>query len=123
MLGKKKMPIFTSSRKRYRCSFCNKSQENVKKLIAGPKVFICDECVGICLPIVGQDSNRSSSSTEETSSPARRTPSAPGVVFLCAVCRIVTPAETALAVPDRGFLCARCSGAVEAALAARSLPS
>jgi ATP-dependent Clp protease ATP-binding subunit ClpX len=31
-----------------RCSFCNKSQREVKKLIAGPTVFICDECVDIC---------------------------------------------------------------------------
>jgi ClpX C4-type zinc finger protein len=123
MLEKMEMPKFTWWLRRYRCSFCNKSQENVKKLIAGPKVFICDECVGICLPIVDQDSNRSSISAEEISSPTRRTSSAPGVVFLCAVCRIVTPPETSLAVPDRGFLCARCAGAVEAALAARSLSS
>ena len=31
-----------------RCSFCNKSQRDVKKLIAGPTVYICDECVDIC---------------------------------------------------------------------------
>ncbi|MBI4389435.1 MAG: hypothetical protein HY580_04585, partial [Nitrospinae bacterium] len=29
----------------YRCSFCGKSQEEVKKLIAGPTVYICDECI------------------------------------------------------------------------------
>ena len=31
-----------------RCSFCNKTQDQVRKLIAGPGAFICDECVGIC---------------------------------------------------------------------------
>ena len=35
-----------------RCSFCNKSQRDVKKLIAGPTVYICDECVDICLDII-----------------------------------------------------------------------
>jgi hypothetical protein len=36
------------------CSFCGKSQHNVAKLIAGPSVFICDECVGLCNKIIGQ---------------------------------------------------------------------
>jgi len=38
-----------------RCSFCNKSQKAVKKLIAGPTVYICDECVDICLDIIAED--------------------------------------------------------------------
>src|SRR5215475_3685199 len=38
-----------------RCSFCNKSQREVKKLIAGPTVYICDECVDICLDIIAED--------------------------------------------------------------------
>lgn len=38
-----------------RCSFCNKSQREVKKLIAGPTVFICDECVDVCLDIIAED--------------------------------------------------------------------
>jgi ATP-dependent protease Clp ATPase subunit len=37
------------------CSFCGKSQHQVKKLIAGPKVFICDECVDICIEVLGAD--------------------------------------------------------------------
>ena len=39
-------------RKKVRCSFCNKSQEQVRKLIAGPNVYICDECIEICSEIV-----------------------------------------------------------------------
>jgi ATP-dependent Clp protease ATP-binding subunit ClpX len=38
-----------------RCSFCGKSQREVKKLIAGPTVFICDECVDICMDIIAED--------------------------------------------------------------------
>lgn len=36
-----------------RCSFCGKFQDQVKKLIAGPGVFICDECVTLCVRIIG----------------------------------------------------------------------
>lgn len=39
----------------FRCSFCSKSQKDVKRLIAGPDVFICDECVGLCVEIVTDD--------------------------------------------------------------------
>ena len=35
-----------------RCSFCNKTQDQVRKLIAGPNAFICDECVDICMEII-----------------------------------------------------------------------
>ncbi len=38
-----------------RCSFCNKSQNDVRKLIAGPTVFICDECVTVCQDIIDED--------------------------------------------------------------------
>ena len=34
--------------RRLRCSFCGKSDKEVGKLLAGPKVFICDACVGVC---------------------------------------------------------------------------
>ena len=37
------------------CSFCGKSQHEVRKLIAGPTVFICDECVNLCMDIIGED--------------------------------------------------------------------
>src|SRR6187397_88349 len=45
-----------------RCSFCNKSQNDVRKLIAGPTVFICDECVGVCQDIIDEDQNYEPSS-------------------------------------------------------------
>ncbi|MFH1965889.1 MAG: ATP-dependent Clp protease ATP-binding subunit ClpX [Acidobacteriota bacterium] len=38
-----------------RCSFCNKLQNEVKKLIAGPNVFICDECIEVCSEIIHDD--------------------------------------------------------------------
>jgi ATP-dependent Clp protease ATP-binding subunit ClpX len=52
-----------------RCSFCNKDQSDVRKLIAGPTVFICDECVEVCNDIIADDNkfeNRSQRSALPT---------------------------------------------------------
>src|SRR5579883_2224071 len=38
------------------CSFCGKNQNEVRKLIAGPTVFICDECVELCMDIIREES-------------------------------------------------------------------
>ncbi len=43
-----------------RCSFCGKSQNEVKKLIAGPTVYICNECIDICNEIISDDNNAES---------------------------------------------------------------
>src|SRR2546421_9199084 len=38
-----------------RCSFCNKHQNDVRKLIAGPGVYICDECIALCNDIIAEE--------------------------------------------------------------------
>jgi hypothetical protein len=48
------------------CSFCGKSQHDVRKLIAGPTVFICDECVDICSDIIDEKLLRLCEGDEET---------------------------------------------------------
>jgi ATP-dependent Clp protease ATP-binding subunit ClpX len=45
----------SDDRKQLRCSFCNKTQDQVRKLIAGPGAYICDECVQICSEIVEEE--------------------------------------------------------------------
>ena len=47
------------------CSFCGKSQREVKKLIAGPNVYICDECVELCKDIVTDDTEKAESAKEQ----------------------------------------------------------
>lgn len=47
----------TSGEKLLYCSFCGKSQHEVKKLIAGPSVFICDECIDLCNDIIRDEMN------------------------------------------------------------------
>ena len=45
----------TSDKKTVRCSFCGKTQEETKKIIAGPSAYICDECVKLCVDIIEDD--------------------------------------------------------------------
>ena len=47
------------------CSFCGKSQHEVRKLIAGPTVFICDECVELCMDIIKEESKDSFLNNQE----------------------------------------------------------
>lgn len=49
------MPEKASSEKLLYCSFCGKSQHEVRKLIAGPSVFICDECIDLCNDIIREE--------------------------------------------------------------------
>ncbi len=49
-----------------RCSFCNKDQNDVRKLIAGPTVFICDECVEVCNDIIADDNRFENRGTKST---------------------------------------------------------
>ena len=48
-----------------RCSFCGKSQNEVKKLIAGPGVYICDECIDLCTDIIEEEKDREESSSTQ----------------------------------------------------------
>ena len=47
------------------CSFCGKNQKEVKKLIAGPTVFVCDECVELCMDIIKEDNKNNKSKVKK----------------------------------------------------------
>src|SRR2546430_2147105 len=52
-------------RRRYtRCSFCGKGQDQVRKLVAGPGVFICDQCIDLCQEVL-EDDNRSAGTKKQ----------------------------------------------------------
>jgi len=55
-----------------KCNFCGKSQKQVRKLIAGPGVYICDECIGLCNEIIEEELNESTAEVEETELPRPR---------------------------------------------------
>jgi ClpX C4-type zinc finger protein len=94
-----------------RCSFCNKSQAQVRALIAGPNVFICDECVDICRdildPAIGgtvEAAIREALLTKEDA------PSA--LVLRCNLCRLPTPVRQLTRIPQRGAVCHACIDAI-----------
>ena len=60
----------TSNKNTLFCSFCGKSQHEVKKLIAGPTVFICDECVELCMDIIKEEVKTSEGKGAKSSVPA-----------------------------------------------------
>jgi ATP-dependent Clp protease ATP-binding subunit ClpX len=51
------------------CSFCGKNQKDVKKLIAGPAVYICDECIQLCSEIIDEENDRRGEGLERTPVP------------------------------------------------------
>ncbi len=60
----------TSNKNTLFCSFCGKSQHEVKKLIAGPTVFICDECVELCMDIIKEEVKTNEGKGARSSIPA-----------------------------------------------------
>ena len=95
-----------------RCSFCNKGQNEVRKLIAGPTVYICDHYVRVCVGILADER-----------AGATRQPSLPGVPFRpwpesdawCALCGEVVDLGTALLIENRTLLCNNCVQAISTA--------
>ncbi|MBO4275851.1 ClpX C4-type zinc finger protein [Microbispora triticiradicis] len=58
------MPAPSPSEQDIRCSFCSKSKTEVNKMVAGPGVYICDECVGLCGEIIAAESAKSAQSAQ-----------------------------------------------------------
>jgi len=115
MFGKKKAPAASPPEMPLLyCSFCHKSQRDVRKLIAGPNVYICDECVDICLDIVSE-SRKDGALIEEPAWPSSR-------AFFCALCRLPVTVAESIVVENRGLICPGCRGEIEAAIAREKIP-
>jgi hypothetical protein len=64
-----------------RCSFCGHSRESRRKLIAGPLVFICDECVQVCVDIIKDDETfAASAGSASEPRPVQHPPPMPGLM-------------------------------------------
>lgn len=92
-----------------RCSFCGKAQDEVSKLIAGPKVYICDECVRVCQDIIEHEHQEH----KTVNPPDHYAP------VSCSLCGMLTPPSSALLLENRGLLCPVCLDAIQAAVTAR----
>lgn len=99
-----------------KCSFCGKSDEQVRKLVAGPHVFICDECITACVDILASDARFSVTPTdvERVETLAAKLPDG---TRPCGLCGADTPATKLLPVDGREPICGTCADAIEDALA------
>ena len=85
------------------CSFCGKSQDDVRKIIAGPKVYICDECVDLCDEILKGEGG--------TELPVENLkPVSP--IATCPLCKLPKDATELRMIEDKGALCIECIDAV-----------
>ena len=87
-----------------RCSFCNKSQRDVLKLVAGPGVHICNECTAICAALVADDEKahlKDALAKHDT--------------LDCRLCGKTKVSRELLHVPNAGPVCFTCVGAIKVA--------
>jgi hypothetical protein len=75
-----------------RCSFCNKTQDEVRKLIAGPKVQICEECVDRCIDVLAEELAKKPQD--------------------CQLCGLTKEMQEMSRIPGRGSICSDCLDAV-----------
>lgn len=99
------------------CSFCRKNQNDVRRLIAGPNVCICDACVEVCQEIIADDTRFSAGSNSAVATPSPLVTGSNSLVVRCALCGMPTPPDQAVLISSRGPLCPGCIGEIEAAIA------
>ena len=96
------IPKFDDDAKYTACSFCGKSQNEVRKLVAGPSVHICDECIELCKNILVEEldagGGRKSKSAGSTSKENR----------LCGICMEERESDELIFLPHAAYMCAGC---------------
>lgn len=97
-----------------RCSFCGKRSAEVEKLIAGPSVFICDQCVLVCVEIIADEVERQRSTDPvDEKLKALAAKAFPGHESRCSFCGTTTLATQLLRIEDRGLLCGTCADLID----------
>jgi hypothetical protein len=102
-----------------RCSFCGKSSDQVEQLLAGPTVYICNECVDLCNDLVEDWDKRGSGMAAPPTNEVARERSATASAMhglRCSLCRMPGPRAEFLLIPDRGPLCFVCRDVILAAI-------
>ena len=96
-----------------RCSFCNKSPFDIRRLVAGPGAKICDDCVQVCVEILG------GGTAAQAPPGSAKLLEWQGQVY-CSICQTEVPDEDVVPVGDRGFLCRPCLAALRQVVARRA---
>jgi hypothetical protein len=95
-----------------RCSFCNRTARKVPRLIAGPKIYICSDCVATCQDILVENRilERGSAADEEARNRERIEI---GQALFCALCDNLIDLISMVQVPYRGWICRACLDLVQ----------
>jgi len=100
-----------------RCSFCNKSQRDVAKIVAGPTVNICSECVSICVRVLDGDIRRGLGPEPSPEAVQRGEELISGnSAMRCALCSAIRPIAESVQVSRKGWLCRPCASAAAQAI-------
>ena len=102
------IPKFDDDERHPLCSFCGKDQTEVRKLVAGPSVHICDECIELCKNILTEESD-SSGSLNVTSSGVNAKANR-----LCGICMEERETDELIFLPHAAYLCAGCLEDIQA---------
>ena len=96
------IPKFADDAKPTVCSFCGKNQSEVRKLVAGPSVHICDECVELCKKILTEEldaGEKGKSKAAKGKSQENR---------LCGICMEERESDELIFLPHAAYMCASC---------------
>ena len=98
------IPKFADEVKQLICSFCGKNQREVRKLIAGPSVHICEECVKLCSGIIAEEleAGKSPAAKSKTSASDAREER------LCGICMEPRETDELIFLPHAAYMCAGC---------------
>jgi hypothetical protein len=103
------VPRVDEDTKHSSCSFCGKNQSEVRKLVAGPSVHICDECVELCKNIVAEDADVSDSDKAEKAAKAKSKTNR-----LCGICMEPRETDELIFLPHTAYMCAGCLEEIQA---------
>ena len=92
------------------CSFCGKHQREVRKIIAGPTVYICDECIKLCNVILGEEVEREQPAPEARPPSPERGEKKPNQVLCCSFCGKSHREVRKLIAGPTVYICDECIG-------------
>jgi hypothetical protein len=96
------------------CSFCGKNQDEVRKLIAGPAVYICDECIDLCNDIIAEECNDQQAGTEQATASEESTREP-----ICAFCNEPRNPEKLVPIAAGMRFCTTCIQAIHTVIEER----
>lgn len=99
-----RIPRFADEVKQIVCSFCGKNQREVRKLIAGPSVHICEECVKLCSGIIAEELEAGKGSGAKS----KHSPSDAKEERLCGICMEPRETDELIFLPHAAYMCAGC---------------